>query len=159
MDQYEVNPDDGDDADDGPPKIPDDSDKKKEMNYYGETQITLTQPTISQKYDRSDHLSWLNLDAMTSNWSFTQGGPKEDLSNKFEVGQQFQNKEEVMLAVKRYSIRVAAEYKIVESDQLSTSDGTAMLTQPSPTITRHMSQGALQWRPASALRIPYCGTM
>ncbi|RYR27919.1 hypothetical protein Ahy_B01g051994 [Arachis hypogaea] len=79
MDQYEVNPDDGNDADDEPPEIPDDSDKKKEMNYYG---------------------------------------PKEDPRNEFEVGQKFQNKEEVMLAVKRYSIRRVAKYKIVESDQL-----------------------------------------
>ncbi|RYR63269.1 hypothetical protein Ahy_A04g021067 [Arachis hypogaea] len=67
MDQYEVNSDDGDDADDEPTEISDDGDEKEEMNYYG--------------------------------------GPEEDTSNKFEVGQQFQNKEEVMLAVKRYSIR------------------------------------------------------
>ncbi|XP_016192045.1 uncharacterized protein LOC107632919 [Arachis ipaensis] len=53
---------------------------------------------------------------MTSDWSFTQGGPEEDPSNEFEVGLQFGNKEEVMLAVKQYSIRRAAEYKIVESD-------------------------------------------
>ncbi|QHN84969.1 uncharacterized protein DS421_16g533320 [Arachis hypogaea] len=57
MEQYEVNPDDGDDADEEPPEIPDDGDEEE-----------------------------LNLDAMTSDWSFTQGGPKEDLSNEFEVG-------------------------------------------------------------------------
>ncbi|XP_016195020.1 uncharacterized protein LOC107635991 [Arachis ipaensis] len=55
---------------------------------------------------------------MTSDWSFTQGGPEEDPSNEFEVGQQFKDKEEMMLAVKQYSIRKAVDYKIVESDQL-----------------------------------------
>ncbi|RYR25255.1 hypothetical protein Ahy_B02g058928 [Arachis hypogaea] len=71
-------------------------------------------PAISRPYDRPDHFTRLNLDAMTFDWSFTQGGPEEDPSNEFEVGQQFKNKEEVMLAVKQYSIRRAAEYKIVE---------------------------------------------
>ncbi|XP_016163860.1 uncharacterized protein LOC107606324 [Arachis ipaensis] len=85
MDQYEVNPDDGDDADDEPPKISDDGDGEEEMNYYGETQIALTEP---------------------------QGGSEEDPSNEFEVGQHFQNKEEVMLAIKMYNIMRAAEYKI-----------------------------------------------
>ncbi|RYQ81246.1 hypothetical protein Ahy_Scaffold1g107226 [Arachis hypogaea] len=118
MDQYEVNPDDGDDADDEPPEIPDDGDEEEEMNYYGETQIVLTQPTISRPYNRPDHFSQLNLDTMTSDWSFTQGGPEEDQSNEFEAGHQFQNKEEVMLVVKIYSIKRAAEYKIVESDHL-----------------------------------------
>ncbi|KAL4374802.1 hypothetical protein AHAS_Ahas05G0218200 [Arachis hypogaea] len=70
MEQYEVNPDDGDDAEKEPPEILDD-----------------------------DHFTRLNLDAMTSDWSFTQGGPEEDPSKDFEVGQQFGNKEEVMLAV------------------------------------------------------------
>ncbi|RYR74047.1 hypothetical protein Ahy_A02g008644 [Arachis hypogaea] len=90
MDQYEVNPNNGDDADEEPPKILDDCDEEEEMNYHGDTQIALTQP----------------------------GGPEEDPSSEFEVGQQFENKEEVMLAVKQYSIRRVAEYKIVESDQL-----------------------------------------
>ncbi|XP_016191920.1 uncharacterized protein LOC107632778 [Arachis ipaensis] len=118
MDQYEVNPDDGDDADKEPPEIPYDGDEEEEMNYYGDTQIALTRPAISRSYDRPDHFTRLNLDAITFDWSFTQGGSEEDPSNEFEVGQQFKNKEEVMLAVKQYSIRRAAEYKIVESDQL-----------------------------------------
>ncbi|XP_052118898.1 uncharacterized protein LOC127748426 [Arachis duranensis] len=54
---------------------------------------------------------------MTSEWSFTQGGPEEDLRNEFKVGQHFRNKEEVMLAVKTYNIKRAVEYKIVCSDQ------------------------------------------
>ncbi|KAL4396814.1 hypothetical protein AHAS_Ahas01G0129500 [Arachis hypogaea] len=45
--RYEVNPDDGDDADEEPPEIPDDGDEEEDMNYYGDTQIALTQPAIS----------------------------------------------------------------------------------------------------------------
>ncbi|RYQ79518.1 hypothetical protein Ahy_Scaffold6g108271 isoform C [Arachis hypogaea] len=89
MDQYEANPDDGDNAEEEPAKIPDDGDDEEEMNFYGNTQITLTQP----------------------------GGPEDDPRNGFEVGQHFHNKEEVMLAVKTYSISEAVEYKIVNSDQ------------------------------------------
>ncbi|RYR50747.1 hypothetical protein Ahy_A07g037367 [Arachis hypogaea] len=55
---------------------------------------------------------------MTSDWSFTQGGPEDDPSNEFEVGQQFKVKEEMMLAVKQYSIRRAMDYRIEESDHL-----------------------------------------
>ncbi|XP_016185630.1 uncharacterized protein LOC107627295 [Arachis ipaensis] len=119
MDQYEANPDDGDDAEEEPVKIPDDGDDEEEMNFYGDTKIALTQPAISQPYGRPDHFSRLNLEAMMSDWSFTQGGPEDDPRNEFEVGQHFQNKEEVMLAVKTYSIRRAVEYKIqiVNSDQ------------------------------------------
>ncbi|RYR30884.1 hypothetical protein Ahy_B01g055672 [Arachis hypogaea] len=54
---------------------------------------------------------------MTSDWSFTQGSPEDDPRNEFKVGQHFRNKEEVMLAVKTYSIRRAVEYKIIYSDQ------------------------------------------
>ncbi|XP_016194992.1 uncharacterized protein LOC107635959 [Arachis ipaensis] len=118
MDLYKVNPDDEDDADDESTEIFDDGDKEEEMNYYGDTQIALTQPAISQPYDRSDHFSRLNLNAMTSDWSFIYGAPEEDPSNEFEVGQQFENKEEVMLAFKRYNIRRVVEYKVLESDQL-----------------------------------------
>ncbi|RYR47183.1 hypothetical protein Ahy_A07g033134 [Arachis hypogaea] len=118
MDAYEVNPNDRDDADEEPPEIPDDSDEEEEINFYGDTQIALTQPTISRPYDRPDHFTRLNLDAITSNWSFTQGGPEEDPSNEFEVGQQFKKKEEIMLAIKQYCIRRITDYKIVESDQL-----------------------------------------
>ncbi|KAL4344247.1 hypothetical protein AHAS_Ahas11G0159300 [Arachis hypogaea] len=100
MCQYEVSPDDGDDFDEEPPEIPNNGDEEEEMNCNDDTQIALTQPAISRPYDRLDHFTRLNLDAMTFDWSFTQGGPEEDSSNEFEVGQQFKNKEEVMLAVK-----------------------------------------------------------
>ncbi|RYR34081.1 hypothetical protein Ahy_A10g048800 [Arachis hypogaea] len=85
---YEVNPDDGDDADDEPTELLDDGDEEEEMNYCGDTQIFLTQPAISRPYDRPDHFSRLNLDAM------------------------------IWIGLKRYNIRRAEEYKIVASDQL-----------------------------------------
>ncbi|KAL4337409.1 hypothetical protein AHAS_Ahas12G0107300 [Arachis hypogaea] len=75
-DNVEINPDDGDDADDEPMEIPDDGDEEEEINYYGDTQIVLIQPAISRPYDRSNHFSRLNLDAMTSDWSFIHGGPE-----------------------------------------------------------------------------------
>ncbi|MED6199660.1 hypothetical protein PIB30_078002 [Stylosanthes scabra] len=46
------------------------------------------------------------------------GGPDDDPVDEFEVGQQFDDKEAVLIAVKTYSIRRAVEYKILESDRL-----------------------------------------
>ncbi|KAL4338498.1 hypothetical protein AHAS_Ahas12G0216200 [Arachis hypogaea] len=54
---------------------------------------------------------------MTLDWSFTHGGSEEDPRNEFNIGKQFENKEEVMLAVKRY-IKRAVEYKILKINQL-----------------------------------------
>ncbi|MED6212651.1 hypothetical protein PIB30_085487 [Stylosanthes scabra] len=48
----------------------------------------------------------------------SQGGPDDDPIAEFEVGQQFENKEEVLMAVKTYSIRRAVQFKILESVQL-----------------------------------------
>ncbi|MED6207230.1 hypothetical protein PIB30_033824 [Stylosanthes scabra] len=42
----------------------------------------------------------------------------DDPVDEFEVGQQFDDKEAVLIAVKTYSIRRAVEYKILESDRL-----------------------------------------
>ncbi|XP_057759483.1 uncharacterized protein LOC130979939 [Arachis stenosperma] len=154
MDQYEVNPDDENVADEKPAEIPDDGDEEDEMNYYGDTQITITQPAISQPYDRPNHFTRLNLDAMTSDWSSTQEGPEEDPSNEFEVGQQFKDKEEVMLAVKQYNIRRAVDYKIVESDQLRQDHGRLdskviaqhifTMVKADPTISIRVLQGGVE---------------
>ncbi|MED6152516.1 hypothetical protein PIB30_092836 [Stylosanthes scabra] len=48
----------------------------------------------------------------------SQGGHDDDPTTEFEVGQQFENKEEVLMAIKTYSIRRAVQFKILESDQL-----------------------------------------
>ncbi|MED6131712.1 hypothetical protein PIB30_012149 [Stylosanthes scabra] len=60
----------------------------------------------------------LNLDAMNQGYYGFQGGPDDDPIDEFEVGQQFDDKESVLMAVKTYSIRRAVEYKILESDRL-----------------------------------------
>ncbi|RYR77853.1 hypothetical protein Ahy_A01g002511 [Arachis hypogaea] len=69
------------------------------------------------------HFSSLDLDAMRQ-----EGVPREPTGfgardaqetggfTKFQVGQQFQDKEEVVLSVKTYSIRRGVQYKLVESD-------------------------------------------
>ncbi|RYR48812.1 hypothetical protein Ahy_A07g034883 [Arachis hypogaea] len=44
-------------------------------------------------------------------------GLEDDPTHEFEIGQQFENKEEVMMVIKMYSIRKVVEYKIFESDQ------------------------------------------
>ncbi|KAL4345066.1 hypothetical protein AHAS_Ahas11G0241200 [Arachis hypogaea] len=123
MDRYEVNPDDGDDADDEPTKIPDE--------------------------DWPDHFSRLNLDAMTLNWSFTHRGFEEYPTNELMVRQQFENKEEVMLAVKRYGIKKVVEYKILDSDQLKLDSKVIAqyifnMVKVDPTISIIILQGGVE---------------
>ncbi|XP_057734498.1 uncharacterized protein LOC130949916 [Arachis stenosperma] len=69
------------------------------------------------------HFSALDLDAMAPQKapSVSVGFGARDSQNtggvyEFQVGQQFQDKEEVMLSVKTYSIRRRVEYKVLESD-------------------------------------------
>ncbi|RYQ84847.1 uncharacterized protein LOC107621010 [Arachis ipaensis] len=76
------------------------------------------EPAISKLYDHPAHYSTLNLDAMNLDWFFSQGGLEDDPTCEFEIGQQFDNKEEAVTAVKMYNIRRTVEYKILESDQL-----------------------------------------
>ncbi|MED6189332.1 hypothetical protein PIB30_094958 [Stylosanthes scabra] len=91
---------------------------EEELNPFRISQVSLAQPAISQPYEYPDHFSTLNLDAMNSDVCLGQGGPDDDPTAEFEVGQQFENKEEVLMAVKTYSIRRAVQFKILESDQL-----------------------------------------
>ncbi|MED6127568.1 hypothetical protein PIB30_089244, partial [Stylosanthes scabra] len=78
-----------------------------EMNYFTGSSIALTQPAISKKYDCPTHFSLLNLDAMNEQVPYGQGGPDDDPTTEFEVGQEFQNKEAVMMAIRMYSIKRA----------------------------------------------------
>ncbi|MED6154755.1 hypothetical protein PIB30_115773, partial [Stylosanthes scabra] len=55
---------------------------------------------------------------MNEQVSHRQRAPDDDPTSEFEVGQEFQNKEAVLMAVKTYSINRAVDYKILESDQL-----------------------------------------
>ncbi|XP_025616556.1 uncharacterized protein [Arachis hypogaea] len=74
--------------------------ENEELNNFKVSQVALTQLAISKL------------------WSFSQGGPEDDPTHEFEIGQQFDNKEEAVMAVKIYSIKRVVEYKILESDQL-----------------------------------------
>ncbi|MED6198758.1 hypothetical protein PIB30_069593 [Stylosanthes scabra] len=100
------------DQDDGGDEV------EEELNSLRISQVSLAQPAISQLYEYPDHFSTLNLDVMNSDVWLGQGGPDDDPTAEFEVGQQFENKEEVLMAVKTYSIRRAVQFKILESDQL-----------------------------------------
>jgi len=54
-DPDQVNPDDGEDIEAEPIKIPYDGDEEEEMNFYGDAQIALTQPAISHKSSKLLH--------------------------------------------------------------------------------------------------------
>ncbi|RYR67537.1 hypothetical protein Ahy_A03g013938 isoform I [Arachis hypogaea] len=72
------------------------------------------------------HFSSLDLDAMRQDENALQpsGFGARDTEgsagmNEFQVGQQFQDKDEALLSVKTYSIRRGVQYKVVESDYRS----------------------------------------
>ncbi|MED6128005.1 hypothetical protein PIB30_093475 [Stylosanthes scabra] len=89
-----------------------------EMNYFTGSSIAFTQPAISNRYDCPTHFSSLNLDAINEQVFHGQCAPDNDPATEFEVGQEFQNKEAVLMAVKTYNINRAVDYKILESDKL-----------------------------------------
>ncbi|XP_015971512.1 uncharacterized protein LOC107494992 [Arachis duranensis] len=69
------------------------------------------------------HFSSLDLDAMRQDGHLGQlaGFGARDIDGsagitEFQVGQQFQDKDEALLSVKTYSIRRGVQYKVVESD-------------------------------------------
>ncbi|XP_057746412.1 uncharacterized protein LOC130965668 [Arachis stenosperma] len=69
------------------------------------------------------HFSSLDLDAMRQDENALQpsgfGARETEGSagmNEFQVGQQFQDKDEALLSVKTYSIRRGVQYKVVKSD-------------------------------------------
>ncbi|XP_015972371.1 uncharacterized protein LOC107495721 [Arachis duranensis] len=62
------------------------------------------------------HFSTLNLEAFAQ--QADGGATIGDSSTEFQIGQSFQNKDEVVLNVKDYSIRRGVEYRVLESDHL-----------------------------------------
>ncbi|MED6153883.1 hypothetical protein PIB30_106341 [Stylosanthes scabra] len=121
------NDSDNDDVDNEPAVLPqeeeeeDDEEEEEDVqgvNYFGQTQPVYAQPAISRPYDHPGHFRTLNLGAMDLGSHGFQGGPDDDPVDEFEVGQEFADKEAVVMAVKTYSIRRAVEYKILESDRL-----------------------------------------
>ncbi|MED6185310.1 hypothetical protein PIB30_055824 [Stylosanthes scabra] len=73
-----------------------------EMNYFTGSSIAFTQPAISERYDCSTHFCSLNLDAMNEHVFHGQRAPDDDPTTEFEDGQEFHNKEAVLMAVKTY---------------------------------------------------------
>ncbi|MED6112891.1 hypothetical protein PIB30_065864 [Stylosanthes scabra] len=74
---------------------------EEETNYFTNGQHTLTQPAVTKRYDHPDHFTTLNLGAMRPDNSYHQRG-LDDPTSEFEVGQQFDNKEAVLIAIKTY---------------------------------------------------------
>ncbi|XP_016177766.1 uncharacterized protein LOC107620057 [Arachis ipaensis] len=77
----------------------------------------------TNQYPPPLHFSTLDLDAMApqEDPSVPVGFGARDSQNaggvsEFQIGQQFQDKEEVVLSVKTYSIRRGVEFKVLESD-------------------------------------------
>ncbi|MED6167620.1 hypothetical protein PIB30_004431 [Stylosanthes scabra] len=56
------------------------------------------------------------LDAMNEDVSYGQRGPDDDPTIEFKFGQEFQNKEPILMAIKTYNINRPVDYKILESD-------------------------------------------
>ncbi|MED6193147.1 hypothetical protein PIB30_016241 [Stylosanthes scabra] len=125
---YQLNHDSDNDQEDNEPVVvpqseEDDEEEEDEVeeqrvNYFQWAQPAYAQPEMTRQYDHPAHFRSLNLDAMNLGSFGFQGGPDDDPVDEFEVGQQFDDKEAVLMAVKTYSIRRAIEYKIIESDRL-----------------------------------------
>ncbi|XP_057738189.1 uncharacterized protein LOC130955367 [Arachis stenosperma] len=73
-------------------------------------------PSSSGTHQYPPHFSTLNLEALgqQADGDATIGGS----STEFQIGQSFQNKDEVVLSVKDYSIHRGVEYRVLESDHL-----------------------------------------
>ncbi|RYR26924.1 hypothetical protein Ahy_B02g061237 [Arachis hypogaea] len=101
-------------------------------------------------YDHPSHCSTLNLDAMNVDWSFGPGRFEDDPTHEFEIGQQFKNKKEVVIAVKMYSIRRAVEYKISDCQDHGRLDSKAVakhiftMVKADPTISIRVLQRAIE---------------
>ncbi|MED6147307.1 hypothetical protein PIB30_042995 [Stylosanthes scabra] len=111
---------DNDEVDNEPEDVPQEEEDGDEEDEEAEeeTQPAYAQPELRRPYDHPAHFRMLNLGAMDIGSHGFQGGPDDDPVDEFEVGQEFAKKEAVILVVKTYSIRRAAEYKILESDRL-----------------------------------------
>ncbi|XP_052107471.1 uncharacterized protein LOC127740508 [Arachis duranensis] len=100
-----------DDSDQEPIDIIGDSDDDTGANPHAQHE-----PSSSASQQYPPHFSTLNLDVLgqQEDGGNTVGGS----STEFQIGQSFQNKDEVVLSVKDYSIRQGVEYRVIESDHL-----------------------------------------
>ncbi|XP_025617129.1 uncharacterized protein [Arachis hypogaea] len=111
--------DDPDDDDVEPDMITDDS--GDDLGTTGPRRATGRSSSGTQQYP--PHFSVLDLDAMRQDENAVQAcgfGARDTKGSagmtEFQVGQQFQDKDEALLSVKTYSIRRGVQYKVVESD-------------------------------------------
>ncbi|XP_025617139.1 uncharacterized protein [Arachis hypogaea] len=111
--------DDGSDSE--PPIISDESDGEEDTAVAVGAQTHGSSGT--QQYSR--HFTTLDLEAMNKAANVDQHHPvihgeRPSVigTDEFEVGQQFETKEEAVLTIKSYNIRRGVEYKVFESDQL-----------------------------------------
>ncbi|MED6141332.1 hypothetical protein PIB30_102304, partial [Stylosanthes scabra] len=86
MYSYHTNPNsDGEEVEVEPVNV--DVKDEEETNYFTHGQPSLTQPTIIERYDHPAHFTMLNLEAMRPDNSYSQGGPDDDPTCEFELGQ------------------------------------------------------------------------
>ncbi|RYR49726.1 hypothetical protein Ahy_A07g036255 isoform F [Arachis hypogaea] len=111
--------DDPDDDDVEPDMIADDS--GDDLGTTNPRRATGGSSSGTQQYP--PHFSSLDLDAMRQDENPVQAsrfGARDTEGSagmtEFQVGQQFQDKDEALLSVKTYSIRRGVQYKVVESD-------------------------------------------
>ncbi|XP_057759167.1 uncharacterized protein LOC130979678 [Arachis stenosperma] len=111
--------DDPDDDDVEPDMIADES--GDDLGTTGPRRATGGSSSGTQQYP--PHFSALDLDAMRQDENAVQAsgfGARDTEGSagmtEFQVGQQFQDKDEALLSVKTYSIRRGVQYKVVESD-------------------------------------------
>ncbi|XP_016206040.1 uncharacterized protein LOC107646365 [Arachis ipaensis] len=108
------------DSDDEPDHIIGDS---NEVEDTPRNPPTCQGPSSSGFHQHPPHFSTLNLEAVGQQLDLDptfggQGLHKENIYGKFQIGQSFQTKEEVVLSVKDYNIRHGAEYRVMESNHL-----------------------------------------
>ncbi|MED6143809.1 hypothetical protein PIB30_009309 [Stylosanthes scabra] len=80
--------------------------EEEEINYFTDSLAACSDPT---KY-------FPNVQSSYSRVFFKSRRPDDDSTNEFKIGQQFQNKEVVLMAVTMYNIKRAMEYKILENN-------------------------------------------
>ncbi|MED6222574.1 hypothetical protein PIB30_065678 [Stylosanthes scabra] len=115
-----------------------------EMNYFTGSSIAFTQPAISKRYDCPTHFSSLNLDAMNEHFSHRQCAPYNDPTIEFELGQEFQNKEAILMAVKTYSINRLVGQDHGRLDSKVIAQYIFAMVKIDPTIAIRVLQGSVE---------------
>ncbi|QHO56690.1 Putative mutator sub-class protein [Arachis hypogaea] len=107
-----------DDSDDEPDHISGDSEEESPV-----APPALQGPSSSGSHQQPPHFSMLNLEAASQQPDDAhifgyQGLHDGNTSKEFQIGQSFQTKEEAVMSVKDYSIRLGVQYWVMEFDHL-----------------------------------------